>query len=91
MVSLAACIAMSSLDAPEIEAIAEHERIPIILAATFADHLLHQVDGAERIRQMIVNDIGMAAQNGQTDRVAELTEALDHFLQQHPVHADVPR
>lgn len=91
MVSLEDCIAMGALDTHTIEAIAEHERIPIILAVTFADHLLHQAGGAERIRQMIVNDIGMAAQSGQTDRVGELTEALDHFLQQHPVHADVPR
>ena len=91
MVSLEDCIAMCGLDAQEIEAIAEHERIPSILAATFADHLLHQVDGAERIRQMIVKDIGMAAQSGHPDRVAELSEALEHFVQQHPVHADVHR
>jgi len=91
MVSLEDCIAMCGLDAQEIEAIAEHEHIPSILAATFADHLLHQVDGAERIRQMIVNDIGMAARSNHPDRVAELSKMLEHFLQQHPVHADVAR
>jgi predicted protein tyrosine phosphatase len=89
MISLEDIIAMSGLDAQEIEAIAEHEHIPSILAATLADHLLHQVDGAERIRQMIVNDIDMAARSGDADRVAELSETLDHFLRQHPVHADV--
>ena len=91
MVSLEDCVAMCGLDAQEIEAIAEHERIPAILAATLADHLLHQVGGAERIRQMIVNDIVTAAQSGRADRVAELREALEHFLQQHPVPVDFPR
>ena len=91
MTSLEDCVAMCGLDADEIEAIAEHERIPIILAATLADHLLHRADEAERIHQMLLSDIGKAAQRGDDDRVAELSEALDHFLRHHPVGAAVPR
>jgi hypothetical protein len=52
MISLEDCIAMCGLDAKEIEAIAEHEHIPEISAAALADHLLHQVGGAKRIREM---------------------------------------
>jgi len=89
MISLEDCTAMCGLDAREIEAIAEHERIPSILAAALADQLLHQAGGAERIRQMILDDIGIAAQGGHADRVAELSEALDHFLRQHPVEEGV--
>ncbi len=86
MISLEDCTAMCGLDAQQIEAIAEHESIPNILAAALADHLLHQVGGADRICQMILDDIGMATQTGHADRVAELSEALNHFLQRHPVH-----
>ncbi len=84
MISLDDCIAMSGLDAKEIEAIAEHEHIPEISAAALADHLLHQSGGAERIREMILDDIRIAVESGRTDHAAELSMALSHFMEHHP-------
>ncbi len=84
MISLDDCIAMSGLDAKEIEAIAEHEHIPEISAAALADYLLHQSGGAERIREMILDDIRIAVENGRTDHAAELSMALSHFMEHHP-------
>jgi hypothetical protein len=84
MISLDDCIAMCGLDAKEIEAIAEHEHIPEISATALADHLLHQVGGGARIREIIVDGIGIAVESGRADRAAELLIALSHFLEHHP-------
>jgi hypothetical protein len=46
---------MCGLSVQEIEAIAAHERVPSILAS---------LDGAERIRQIILGDVSMAAWSG---------------------------
>ncbi len=92
MISLEDCIAMCGLDAKEIEAIAEHEHIPEISAAALADHLLHQVGGAKRIREMILDDIRIALESGCADHAAELSMALSHFVEHHPeAQASGPR
>jgi hypothetical protein len=83
MISLEDCIAMCGLDAMEIEAIAEHEHIPEISAAALADQLLHQAGGAERIREMILDDIRSALEGGRADHASELSQALRHFLERH--------
>jgi hypothetical protein len=84
MISLEDCIAMCGLDAKEIEAIAEHEHIPEISAAALAEHLLHQIGGAERIREMILDDIRIAVEGGRAEHARELWQALNHFLEHHP-------
>ena len=83
MISLEDCIAICGLEAKEVEAIAEHEHIPEASAAALANYLLHQAGGAERIRQMIVDDIRIAVAAGRTNHAAELSEALRHFLEHH--------
>ena len=84
MISLEDCIAICGLDADEIDAIAEHERIPPIMAAALADQLLHQPDGAERICRMIIDDIDCAKRAGQAEHAAHLSQALRRFVEHHP-------
>jgi hypothetical protein len=84
MISLEDCIAICGLDADEIDAIAEHEHIPPIMAAALADQLLHQPGGAERICRMIIDDIDGAEQAGQPEHAAQLIQALDRFMEHHP-------
>jgi hypothetical protein len=57
MISLEDCIAMCGLTEQEVMAIAEHEHVPEIAAASIARYLLKKPDGAERIRDMIRDDI----------------------------------
>jgi hypothetical protein len=60
MISVEDCIGMCGLDADEVAAIAEHEHMPDIAAAAFANYLLRQAGGAERIRTMMIDDIHKA-------------------------------
>jgi hypothetical protein len=84
VISLEDCIGMCGLDADEVAAIAEHEHLPGIAAAALAAYLLKQAGGAERIRQMMIDDIHKALDDGRIRHGAELFMALRHFLEQYP-------
>jgi hypothetical protein len=84
MITLDDCIAMCGLSEEEVRAIAEHEHIPEIAAAALGDYLLHQEHGAERIRDMLRDDIRAALVRGHRDHARKLFMALRHFLSEHP-------
>jgi len=80
MITLQDRIALCGLTEPEVLALAEHEHIPEIAAAAFAEYLLKQRGGPEKIREMIVDDIRAALHRGDREHALELFGALRHFL-----------
>jgi hypothetical protein len=84
MITLQDCIAMCDLDEAEVLAIAEHEHIPEIAATALAHYLLHQEHGAEKIRDMLRDDIRLALAHDDPHHARELFMALRHFLSCHP-------
>jgi len=84
MISLEDCIAMCGLTAAEVAAIAEHEHLPEIAAATLGSYLLHEAKGRDRIRQMLVDDIRASLAAGDNRHAALLMAALRHFLSRYP-------
>ena len=70
--------------AAEVLAIAEHEHIPEIAATALAEYLMHEQHGAERIRDMIADDIREAQRRGNKAHVLTLLHVLHHFLRSHP-------
>jgi len=84
MISFEDRIAMCGLTEAEIAAIAEHEHVPEVGAAILGQYLLHQQDGPERIRQMLVDDIRSAVGAGKLRHATELASALRHLIATHP-------
>jgi hypothetical protein len=84
MITLEDCIAMCGLSEEEVLAIAEHEHIPEIAAAALAQYLLCQDHGAERIHDMLRDDIRAAIARGDRAHARELFMALRHFMSTHP-------
>ena len=84
MISLEDCIALCGLTEEEIAAIAEHEHIPDLAALTVGQYLLHQEQGPEQIRQMIVDDLRAALRAGDKEHAGELFSALRHLVETHP-------
>jgi hypothetical protein len=84
MIGLEDCIAMCGLEPEEVAAICEHEQICEVQAAALASYLLHQAQGRERIRAMIVEDIHEARNRGEEKHAAELVVVLDRFLHGSP-------
>lgn len=84
MITIEDCIGMSDLTREEIDAIAEHEHLTEIAAVSLADYMMHLPHGAERVREMIEDDIRAALARGSEGHAKELLAALRHFLATHP-------
>lgn len=78
------CIGLCDLDEAEIEAIAEHEHVPLIIAAELGNYLVHCDDGVPRIRRMILDDIAHCLTRGEDERARRLKLVLFHFARNHP-------
>ena len=72
MISLEDCIALCGLTEEEVLAIAEHEHVPEIVAASLGRYLLDQQHGSDKIRDMIRDDI-----RGALDRGVDVRRVLD--------------
>ncbi len=88
MISMEDCIAFCGLTEQEVLAIAEHEHVPEIAATAIAEHLLAQTHGAEKIRDMMIDDIRLALARDDHKHVDELRTTLCHFLETHPEAAN---
>ena len=84
MITLEDCLAFCGLNEAEVLAIAEHEHIPEVAAAGLANYLLCSDHGAERIKEMIVDDLVDAHRRNDTLHARELAMVLRHFLATHP-------
>jgi len=83
MITLEDCIAFCGATREVVLVIAEHERIPEIVAASLASALLDVENGAEQIRNMIVDNIRQAQRYGDRKRVLRLLHVLRRFLKEH--------
>jgi hypothetical protein len=84
MLSLEDCIALSSLTEEEIAAIAEHEHLPMMVAAELGNYLVQTPDGSRYIRRMIREDITAAHARGDLAREIALKLVLRHHLFSRP-------
>jgi hypothetical protein len=84
MITLEDCLAMCDLSEAEVLAIAEHEHIPEIAATALAQNLLCQDHGAEKIRNILCDDIRAARARKDRHHALELFMVLRHFLSTHP-------
>lgn len=84
MLTLNDCIALCDLTEEEVAAIAEHEHIPMIVAAELAHYLVHTPEGVPMIRRFIADDIRAAVGRGDAAHVRLLKLVLWHFIETHP-------
>jgi hypothetical protein len=78
------CLALSALTEEEIDAIAQHEHLPEMVALELGNYLIHQPDGCIAIKSMIVDDIAEAEAHGDARRALVLKATLKHFIDTHP-------
>ncbi len=84
MITIEDIVAFSGLSRDEVLAIAEHEHMPEVAACALAEYLMQQEHGPERIREMIVEDIRNAQEQGDKEHVRTLLHVLHHFVRAHP-------
>jgi hypothetical protein len=81
MLTLGDCIALSDLTREEIDAIAEHQHLPEMVAAELGCYLMHRAEGRRAIDAMIREDIAAAQARGDLPRSAKLKFVLRHFIE----------
>lgn len=84
MLTIDDCIALSGLTEAEIDAIAEHEHLPEMLALELGCCLVRTAPGQRRIATCIREDIVDARMHGRQRHADELCAVLRHFLTAHP-------
>ena len=82
------CLAFCDLTEDEIEAIAEHEHIPAIVALELGQYLVHSEGGVLKLKRMILDDIEAARTRNDEDCYLALKATLKHFVDTHPENPD---
>lgn len=91
MLTLEDCIALSGLTEEEIDAIAEHEHLPEIVATELGSYLVHAPGGPQAICAIIRDDIASARVRGDFLHSAKLKLVLLHFLEHCRANPDLQR
>ncbi|MFP4126149.1 MAG: hypothetical protein ACLFU0_05835 [Alphaproteobacteria bacterium] len=73
------CIGVSGLTADEVDAIAEHEHVPSMIALEYGRYIMEGPDGEKVLRGIILDDIESARARGDTLHAACLKLILRDF------------
>lgn len=84
MLSLQECIDFSDLSEEEIEAIAEHEHVPEIVAAEIGSTLLQTRSGVCLIKLYLLENLEHARSLGQFEKARQLDALYRRFDREHP-------
>ena len=85
MLSMQDLLDYCDLDTAEIEAIAEHEHVPITIAAEMSEGLLCTPDGVCRLHSMIIENMQRALDSGHYQHVRDLAHTYQHLQRTHPM------
>jgi hypothetical protein len=84
MLTLADCVAFCGLNEDEIDAIAEHEKVPEIVAAEIGAELLKTPKGIFEIKGFILDNLEKAKLSGQVAKAKHLDRVYARFHAAYP-------
>lgn len=84
MLTLKECLDFCELSEEEVHIIAEHERVPEIIAAELGSSLLQSRCGIQAIQNYILDNIHYAQSHGQAGKAEHLKQVLSQFRALHP-------
>lgn len=84
MLSIQDVLDYCDLDRGEIEAIAEHEHVPMALAAEIGEVLLSSPEGVCKLHTMIIENMVHALEGGHYEHVCDLSKTYEHLQRTHP-------
>lgn len=88
MLTLQDCIELCDLTEEEIQAIAEHEHVPEIIAVELGQYLTTCENGVPHIKRIILDDILDAELRKDHAKAERLRLVLKHFIATHPDYKD---
>jgi hypothetical protein len=84
MINMDDIMDMTDLTHEEIAAVAEHEGLPDLNAAAFADYMMHAPKGPQVVLRMISEDIRDALRRDDVPHARDLYAVLHHYVKAHP-------
>lgn len=88
MLSMQDVLDYCDLDRGEIAAVAEHEHVPMTIAAELGEVLLCTPEGVCRLHSMIIENMEHALETGHFQHVKDLAQTYEHLQRTHPIPAD---
>jgi hypothetical protein len=85
------CLALCDLSEAEVQAIAEHEHLPPIVALELGDCLVQGSDGELLINHMVIENIRAAKRRGDLVHAAQLKQTLRQFIEDHLAKQPAPQ
>ena len=85
MLSITDFIGCSNLYECEVEAIAEHEHIPLPVAVVMGEYLLADERGVCLLHQMVAEDIQQAIDDGDLAKAKKFAETYQFVAKTHPL------
>ena len=80
------CRQMCGVTDDVIDAIAEHEHVPTIIAVEMGQTLTCERAGLRQVRRFIIDDIRHAQSHANPRHARELRRTLHKFLIENPLH-----
>ncbi|MEO5374815.1 MAG: hypothetical protein H7840_11130 [Alphaproteobacteria bacterium] len=84
MLQLTDCVAFSGLTDPQLEAVATHKHMPMIIAAGWAENMVCCEEGCVMIEGMIEEEIACACAHGSRECAERYRAGLVEFHRDHP-------
>ncbi len=85
MLTLADCVAFCGLSEDELQIVADHEHLPLVVAAELAADLLKTAKGTYLIRSYMLDQLEKAAANGRHQEAKRLDRIISKFVSGHPI------
>ena len=85
MLSITDFIGCSNLYECEVEAIAEHEHIPLSAAVVMGEYLLTDARGVCLLHQMVAEDVQQAIDDGDLIKAKKFAETYAFVAKAHPL------
>lgn len=85
MLSLKDCLDFCDLDSSEVEAVAEHEHIPVILALELGNELLQTPQGVCSLHSMVLDNLNQALEAGDVEKANHFCATYQHLNATHPL------
>jgi len=79
MLTLQDCIGLSGLTSEQVEAIADHEHLDMILAAEWAETVLDRPNGQTIVEHILIEEISFCRDHGCIDRLRRFQHGLEEL------------
>jgi hypothetical protein len=84
MLTLNDCIGFSGLTEEQLEAVAKHEHLPMVLAAELVEDEVDSPEGCLHIESMIADEVVFEIEHGHPEQAERYRHGLAEFINTHP-------